>query len=386
MGSAWCVLSLNPLATKTHRSLGSIAATLSSACPGSIQPAEHGAQQVLRHLTRKVWRNVTWTCWPPRRELAEADGIRAFFGVINHYRRRETLGLDEQPDLASLRVADGVVHVPTGRRTEVRAVYRVPTINLETASAETRRGARARWGGVLNALPHPIQIVIPAGPLPRCPSSSASSATAAGRPRTSRLWLGAHLHGAQLVERERYLVVPADDLELLADRCSSLEASMRRIGLPMERISGGEDLRNALSGFLTPRPRQFGPAVVDVGAADRLTVDGEHVRSFDLGKLPPTIVTDWMNALLDGDLPVDVSLDIAPLDLSWAKVQPRHPQERAGEQPCHARAIGGAGADRRPAHGLRAPQDAADAAHLHRGGARTGPATLERRTSDCVSA
>jgi hypothetical protein len=45
-------------------------------------------------------------------------------------------------------------------------------------------------------------------------------------------WLSAHLHGAQLVDRERYLVVPAEDLEALNDRCASLEASMRRIGLP----------------------------------------------------------------------------------------------------------------------------------------------------------
>jgi len=32
--------------------------------------------------------------------------------------------------------------------------------------------------------------------------------------------------------------------------------------------------------------------VVDVGANDRLAVDGEHVRAFDLGNLPPAIVTD----------------------------------------------------------------------------------------------
>jgi hypothetical protein len=47
----------------------------------------------------------------------------------------------------------------------------------------------------------------------------------------------------------------------------------------------------------------------------------EHVRAFDLGKLPPTITTDWASPLLDGDLPADVSIDIEPLDLSWAKLQ-----------------------------------------------------------------
>jgi len=45
------------------------------------------------------------------------------------------------------------------------------------------------------------------------------------------------------------------------------------------------------------------------------------VRAFDLGKLPPSIVTDWSSPLLDGDLPLDVSIDIEPLDLAWAKLQ-----------------------------------------------------------------
>jgi hypothetical protein len=45
------------------------------------------------------------------------------------------------------------------------------------------------------------------------------------------------------------------------------------------------------------------------------------VRAFDLGKLPPTIVTDWASPLLDGDLPLDVSIYVQPLDLAWAKLQ-----------------------------------------------------------------
>ncbi len=73
--------------------------------------------------------------------------------------------------------------------------------------------------------------------------------------------------------------------------------------------------------FLTPRPRQFGPAVVDVSASGHLVVDGEYVRAFDLGKLPPSFATDWAAPLLDGDLPLDVSLDVEPLDLAWAKLQ-----------------------------------------------------------------
>ena len=116
-------------------------------------------------------------------------------------------------------------------------------------------------------------------------------------------------------------MVPGEDLETLSDRCASLEASLRRIGLPMERIQATDEVRGVLGAFLTPRPRQLGPAVVDASASGHLVVDGEYVRAFDLGKLPPTIVTDWAAPLLDGDLPLDVSIDVEPLDLAWAKLQ-----------------------------------------------------------------
>jgi hypothetical protein len=80
-------------------------------------------------------------------------------------------------------------------------------------------------------------------------------------------------------------------------------------------------LRGALSAFLTPRPRHLGPAIVDIAPSSHLVADGEYVRAFDLGRLPPTIVTNWAAPLLDGDLPLDVSIDVEPLDLTWAKIQ-----------------------------------------------------------------
>ncbi|MCA1648370.1 MAG: hypothetical protein LC797_23895 [Chloroflexi bacterium] len=60
---------------------------------------------------------------------------------------------------------------------------------------------------------------------------------------------------------------------------------------------------------------------MDTSASGSLAVDGEYVRAFDLGKLASTIVTDWAAPLLDGDLRLDVSIDVEPLDLAWAKLQ-----------------------------------------------------------------
>jgi hypothetical protein len=319
-----------PVATIARRELGDIGLWLGLlpivlaapfALPWLDPPAEHGALRLLAFIGQKVRRSVTWLRPPPQVELADADGLWAFLGVVNDYRRTSALSLGEQSDLAGLHVADGAVYVPIGRRLEPHAVYRVPTVNLGTAAAETRRGARAQWGAVLNGLPHPIQVVIRSTPATALPVVERIKAHGSPPARELAAWLSAHLHGAQLVERERYLVVPAEDLETLGDRCASLEASLRRIGLPLERIGAVDELRGVLGAFLTPRPRQFGPAVVDVSASGHLVVDGEYVRAFDLGKLPPTIVTDWAAPLLDGDLPLDVSIDVEPLDLAWAKLQ-----------------------------------------------------------------
>src|SRR5256885_363703 len=111
-----------------------------------------------------------------------------------------------------------------------------------------------------------IQVVIRGRPATTLPVVERIKAHSSAPARELAAWLGAHLHGGDLVERERYLVVPADDLETLSDRCASLEASLRRIGLPLERIQSVDELRGGLGAFLTPRPRQFRPGVVDISA------------------------------------------------------------------------------------------------------------------------
>ncbi|MBV9172813.1 MAG: hypothetical protein JOZ81_22315 [Chloroflexi bacterium] len=291
------------------------------AVPWLDPPAEHGALHLLTFFSQKTVRNLSWTRFPPVSELLEADGVGSFFGVVNAYRRRDTLSFCEQHDLARVQLRDGAVWIPTGGRLEPRAIYRVPTLNLDTASAATRRAARARWGAILNALPHPIQIVVRGRPASTLPVLDRIRAHGSAEACDLAAWLRAHLLGAQLVHRERYLVVPAQDQEQLTDRCASLEANMRRIGLPMERIVESGELRRTLAPFLGPRGQQFGPAIVDVASSSHIIVDGEYVRVFDLGKLPPTIVTDWAAPLLDGDVPVDVAIDVEPLELAWAKLQ-----------------------------------------------------------------
>jgi len=179
---------------------------------------------------------LTWTRLPPWRELVEADGLVAFLGVLNTYRRRGTLGLADQPDLAGLCHDGGAVWVPVGGRFEPRAVYRVTTINLDTASTATRREARAKWGGVLNALPHPIQVVIRATPATTSPVRDRIKAHGSAQAHGLAAWLGRTCTARSLSNASASSSCRAEDLEQFSDRCASLETSMRRIGLPLERI------------------------------------------------------------------------------------------------------------------------------------------------------
>jgi hypothetical protein len=77
-----------------------------------------------------------------------------------------------------------------GHRREPRAVYRVPTVNLETASAETRRGARAQWGALLNELPHPIQVLMRSQPATAHPVIDRIKAHGRRRPMTPGILAG----------------------------------------------------------------------------------------------------------------------------------------------------------------------------------------------------
>jgi hypothetical protein len=80
-------------------------------------------------------------------------------------------------------------------------MYRVPTVNLDTASAETRRGARAKWDALLRGFPHPIQIVIRGRPAITLPVIERIKAHGSAPARELAAWLRAHLHGGDLVER-----------------------------------------------------------------------------------------------------------------------------------------------------------------------------------------
>jgi hypothetical protein len=149
--------------------------------------------------------------------------------------------------------------------------------------------ARAQWGAVINALPHPIQVVVRGVQATTLPVVDRIEAIGSEEARDLAAWFGAHMHGEQLVERERFLCVPASDLETLGDRCASLEAAMRRIGLPLERISD-ED-----------RATRCRERLPDTEAAAIRTSRGGHFRQRPPGggRFAHSRVRSWQAAAID---------------------------------------------------------------------------------------
>ncbi len=77
-----------PVATLGRRELGDvglwrgllpIVLATPFALPWLDPPAEHGALRLLAFITQKAARSVLWLRFPPRLELAEADGLRALW-------------------------------------------------------------------------------------------------------------------------------------------------------------------------------------------------------------------------------------------------------------------------------------------------------------------
>lgn len=213
--------------------------------------------------------------------------------------------------MVDVTVDGDILYVPVGNWLEPRAVYRVSAVNLATASEATRAAARRRWGGLLNALPHPIQIVVRSTPATALAVVERIRGHASPQAVDLAIWLSSHLQDAQLVDRERLLVVPAEDAGQLKDRCDSIEAAFGRVGLDLSRVTSSEEIAGLMGAPDAGRPLP----------SDRMWLHHEFVRSFDVGELPPAIVTDWARPLLDGDLPVNVSLLIEPLDVAWAKLK-----------------------------------------------------------------
>lgn len=210
-------------------------------------------------------------------------------------------------------------HTPSPPAEMPIAVYRMPTLNLETADAATRQTARAQWGSILNELTHPIKIVIRSRPLTTLPVIN--TLIDHPKPEARRLgkWFEDRLTNQSLVERDRLLVVPAADETELRFRTEALEKALRRARLEGMRIPADElGLLRTLTYNPNAAESQPIPEQVEEGWTEA-NADGWWTRAYALGKLPPSILTNWASPLLAGDETIDVAIDIEPQDIDYVK-------------------------------------------------------------------
>ncbi len=203
---------------------------------------------------------------------------------------------------------------PQPRPVGLVAVYRMPTINLETASAPLRRQARAQWGSILNGLTHPIKIVVRGRPLTTLPVVEQLRRDPKPVARSLGAWLETQLSMAGLIERDRLLVIPADDEAELEFRADALEKVLRQARLQAERV---DPAALPLLRTLTWDPKATAPRdepeVMEEGTTE-VQADGWWTRAYALGEFPSAILTNWLSPLLAGDEAVDVAIDVLPQD------------------------------------------------------------------------
>jgi hypothetical protein len=215
--------------------------------------------------------------------------------------------------------------VPTG----MIAVYRMPTLNLETASVSLRQQARAQWGTILNGVSHPLKIVVRGRPLTTLPVVEQLRADPRQNARQLGEWFETQLAQAGLIERDRLLIVPAADVAELAFRTEAIEKVLRQARLQAERVPP-ETLPLLRTLTWDPKATEASEAPEDMEeGATELLCDGWWTRAYCLGEFPPAILTNWLSPLLAGDEPLDVAIDVLPQDAGEVKTWVLQPKINA---------------------------------------------------------
>jgi hypothetical protein len=164
------------------------------------------------------------------------------------------------------------------------AVVEVSTINLRMADNDTLGGHIKRLHAWYVGLRWPVQIVV-------------------------RAWRRAD----GLIVRRWFVAVQAESHELLEGHLADVLHGLKRAGLEGRPLNG--DLFETLQTCWSHKPPtdRLGPFTIK-RARSHVIVDGEYVRGFVLTSLPRIVEPNWLASLMDGDLPVDLSLWLEPIE------------------------------------------------------------------------
>ncbi len=200
-------------------------------------------------------------------------------------------------------------------RGQLRAIWEIPGVNVRLADDSARATIRERWARFLDGLDCPIQITLRSRPIDTDTVVRQMEQHPDPRAHEVASWLRALAHDNQ-IERTRLLAVAAPNSAVMAHRVDRIERGLRQAGLPGRRFLGDELVDVIQAGWSSRRsqPGQpIGPRVVQLDS-DAVQVDGEWVRTYALWGWPRAVAHDWLAAVLDGPLPVDVTQHIVPLE------------------------------------------------------------------------
>lgn len=168
------------------------------------------------------------------------------------------------------------------------AVEIIGTINLRLTDEEVLGGHIKKMHAFFLGLRFPIQIVV-------------------------RAW-----QNIGTVDRRWFVAVTGPTDEVLLERLRDIQNGLKRAGLGGVILNG--ELYDALQVcWTTAHARKdigqplVGPHVI-TRARNHVTVDGEVVRGLLLTRIPRAIDANWLAPLLDGELAVDFSMWLEPLD------------------------------------------------------------------------
>jgi hypothetical protein len=237
---------------------------------------------------------------------------------LRHLFRPRLLDPDRLGTYQKLRVENGAVY--TGSSEACLTVWRLPTVNLDVASVAAKRRHRAQWGTLLDALGHEVTIVIRARRLRRLQAIFEVFEHGSEEARVLAKWLQQHIGDRPLIARERLMIIPAPDRATLQNRCDDIRSSMAQFDWRPIEPESDNDLEQLVNAFWPLRPAldRLGPAII-LRKQREMIVDGEYVRTYALRDFPATITTDWWSHLTDGDLPVDIAMEIRPRNVSEGK-------------------------------------------------------------------
>jgi hypothetical protein len=238
---------------------------------------------------------------------------------LRHAFRPRLLDPDKLGAYQRMRIDDGALFVGGGEA--CLTVWRLPTVNLDVASVAAKRRHRAQWGAFLDGLGHEVTIVIRARRMRRLQAIYEVFEHGSEEARALARWLQGHLGDRPLIARDRLLVIPAPDRATLQSRCADIRSSLGQFDWRAIEPESDNDLEQLVNSFWPLRPgiERLGPAMVQRKQRE-LIVDGEYVRLFALRDFPAMITTDWWSHLIDGDLPLDIAMDIRPRDVGEGKL------------------------------------------------------------------